>query len=83
MANAATHARTEVIDVDGAPMLVHAPGSGLAPLVSLPLDRDRDHGHDQLHPVVVTEHSMANGLLAVQWDLDGTITSIIDVARGR
>ena len=33
--------------------------------------------------VVTTEHTMANGHVAVQWDLDGTIHSIIDVARGR
>lgn len=82
VANAATHARTEVIDVDGVPMLVNAPGSGLAPLVPMPLD-GLHHDHDRLHQVIVTEHSMANGLLAVQWDLDGTITSIIDVTRGR
>ena len=33
--------------------------------------------------VVTTEHSMANGDVCVQWDLDGSITSIIDVRRGR
>ncbi|MEX1105534.1 MAG: glycoside hydrolase family 38 C-terminal domain-containing protein [Ilumatobacteraceae bacterium] len=75
VANAATHARTEVIDVEDAPVVVHVPGSGLASLVPV--------GLDEIHHVVVTEHSMANGLLALQWDLDGTITSIIDVVRGR
>ena len=33
--------------------------------------------------VVVTDRSMANGQLAVSWALDGTLTSVIDVARGR
>ena len=35
------------------------------------------------HPVVVTEHSMNNGLISVGWNLDGAIISIIDVVRGR
>lgn len=75
VANAATHARTEVIDVDGEPALVSVPGSGVAALEPVAVD--------VIHQVVVTEHSMANGLVAVSWDLDGTITSIIDVVRGR
>jgi alpha-mannosidase len=33
--------------------------------------------------VVVTERSMANRHLAVRWDLDGNLTSIIDVGRAR
>jgi alpha-mannosidase len=39
-----------------------------------PLDAD---------PVVCTEHSMSNPWLAVRWDLDGELISIIDVAAGR
>jgi alpha-mannosidase len=89
-ANATTHARHEVIEVDVAGVVgagiegqvlsdgrvavpVAVPGSAIAPLIATPID-DR---------VVTTEHSMANGHVAVHWDLDGTITSIIDVARGR
>lgn len=71
--NTATHARSEVIDHGGTPVLVHVPGSGAAPLVAQSTD----------DVVVTTEHTMANGSLCVQWDLDGTITSIIDVRRGR
>ena len=85
VASAATHSRHEVIEVpaglvdgqvlsDGrvaVPVMV--PGSALASLVAAPMD-DR---------VVTTESSMANGHVAVHWDLDGTITSIIDVTRGR
>ena len=74
IANAATHARREVISVDGTPTMVAAPGSGIAVLESVRATTDR---------VVVTEHSMNNGLIAVSWNLDGEITSIIDVLRGR
>jgi alpha-mannosidase len=74
VANAATHARHEVIVVDGEPTLVHAPGSGIAPLPATAPSE---------HPVVVTERSMNNGLIAASWNLDGEITSIIDVVRGR
>ncbi|MGZ4768038.1 MAG: alpha-mannosidase [Ilumatobacteraceae bacterium] len=73
VANAATHARREVIVVDGVPSMVEAPGSGIGGFATA--------GHDDR--VVVTEHSMTNGLIAVNWNLDGEITSIIDVARGR
>lgn len=85
VANAGTRARTEVIDHDGRAVLVSVPGSGLAPLAV-----GADNGAspdavtgDDVHPVVTTEHSMDNGLVCVQWDLDGTITSIIDVTRAR
>jgi alpha-mannosidase len=74
VANAATHARREVIVVDGEPTLIHVPGSGIAPLTgTVPGE----------HPVVVTERSMNNGLITACWNLDGEITSIIDVGRGR
>jgi len=33
--------------------------------------------------VVVTERSFTNGLLAMRWNLEGSITSIIDVRAGR
>ncbi len=54
-------------------MIVEAPGSGFGASVTARHD-DR---------VVVTEHSMDNGLIAVNWNLDGEITSIIDVVRSR
>ena len=88
IANATTHPRREVLVTTAEPddannsqrlstgetaSLVEVPGSGLAALVAIPAT-DR---------IVTTEHSMANGQLAVHWDLEGTITSIIDVARGR
>ncbi len=53
--------------------LVEVPAFGLAPLVAQSID-DR---------IAVTEHSFTNGQLAVSWDLDGTVTSIIDVKEGR
>lgn len=73
VANATTHERTEVIEVDGSAIAVRVPGFGVAPLTAVDID----------DTVETTEHSMANGHLAVQWDLDGTIVSIIDVERGR
>lgn len=74
VANAATHARREVIAVDGEPMLVEVPGSAICELSAV-------SAHD--HPVVVTDHSMNNGLIAACWNLDGEIISLIDVALGR
>ncbi len=73
VANAATHARREVVVVDGEPTMVEVPGSGLAALLPAPYS----------DPVVVADHSMHNGLITVGWNLDGEITSIIDVTRGR
>ena len=74
VANAATHGRREVIVVDDEPTMVEVPGSGLAALATGPADD---------HRVVVTEHAMNNGLISVCWNLDGEITSIIDVAHAR
>ena len=88
VANAATSARTEVVASATAPTgagptqllhdgriaaLVVAPAFGLAPHAAAPCD---DH-------IAVTERSFTNASLAVSWDLDGTITSIIDVKAGR
>ena len=56
------------------------PGLGLGPLVASPLPAGS--GGRASH-VVVTDRSMSNGRLAVGWDLDGKLTSVIDVARGR
>ncbi|MDO8388849.1 MAG: glycoside hydrolase family 38 C-terminal domain-containing protein [Actinomycetota bacterium] len=53
--------------------LAYVPALGTAPIVAQPLD----------DVVTVTEHSFANGHLAVNWDLDGTITSIMDVRAAR
>ena len=88
LANAATHLRDEVVVLAAAPpgdgprqrladgrtaLRAVVPGSGLAPLVAHPLD----------DAVVVTERSFTNHHISVSWDLDGTITSIIDVKAGR
>jgi len=73
VANASTHARREVIDVGGEAAMVEVAGSALAPLAAVPSDER----------VVTTEHTMCNGRVCVQWDTDGTITSIIDVQRAR
>jgi len=74
VANAATHARREVISVRGEPVLIEVPGLALADLGSVST-------HD--HPVVLTDRTMNNGLIAASWNLDGEIVSIIDVTQGR
>ena len=53
--------------------LAEVPALGLAALAAHPIN----------DVVTVTEHSFANGSLAVNWDLDGTITSIIDLRAAR
>ena len=88
VANPATGARAEVVVLDAAPRgdgpmqtladgrtaaVVAAPGLALGPLEASACD-DR---------VVVTDRSIANGQLAVNWDLDGNVVSVIDVVRGR
>lgn len=73
VANATAHDRTEVVEIDGTAVLVRVPPFGMAPAAPVVIDDS----------VVTTEHSMANSHLAVQWDLEGTIVSIIDVERGR
>jgi alpha-mannosidase len=88
VANPATLDRREVIAVDDVPpgdgptqvladgrtaCVVRAPGLGIEPIKAMPCD-DR---------VVVTDRSMANSYVAMTWDLDGSIVSVIDVVRGR
>jgi alpha-mannosidase len=88
VANAATAARDEVVITavepvgtgpvqrlaDGrAAFRTRAPGLGVAPAVAL----------DVVERVVVTDRSMSNGRLAVSWDLDGNLRSVIDIARAR
>ena len=94
LANPATGDRDEVVTVDvdgdldidavgdGAVQVLadgrrafraRVPGLGVVAAVALePADR-----------VVVTDRTMKNAHLAVGWDPDGNLTSVIDVARGR
>jgi alpha-mannosidase len=88
LANPASHDRDEVVVADCEPggdgpvqrladgrhaFRARVPGLGLAPALAVtPADR-----------VVVTDRSMANGHLAVSWDLDGNLRSLIDVTRAR
>ncbi len=88
VANAATHAREEVVVVDFPPpgrsvtqelsdgrhaCLAKAPGLGLGALWAQPVD----------DVITVTEHSFTNRHVALTWDLEGSIISIIDVRAGR
>jgi alpha-mannosidase len=88
LANPATHDRDEVVVTTVEPggdgpvqrlaggrvaYRARVPGLGIAPAVAV----------ESIERVVVTDRSMANGCLAVSWDLDGNLRSVIDVARGR
>ena len=87
LANASSVGRAEVVAlaptsaVSGGQQLhdgsmaafVDVPALGVAPLRSAPID---DH-------VAVTERSFTNRFVSVSWNLDGDITSIIDVVAGR
>ena len=73
VANAATHPRREVVVFEGQPCLADCPGGGFGRFVE-PGRSDR---------VTVTERSMDNGLIAMTWNLDGEINSLIDVQRSR
>ena len=95
VANAATFPRSEVVVTTATPggdgpiqvlddgrvaAVFNAPGLGIAPLTATALAPS--HG-ERAPQVVVTDRSMSNGLLAVGWGLDGNLTSVIDVVRGR
>ncbi|MGI9053395.1 MAG: alpha-mannosidase [Ilumatobacteraceae bacterium] len=88
LANAATADRDEVVVVALTPtgdgptqelsggsraFRARVPGLGLAPAVAIAAD-DR---------VVVTDRTMANRHLAVSWDSNGDLTSVIDVGHAR
>lgn len=72
-ANASAHDRCEVVSdpATGRPVVVGAPGFGLGGPASI------------ADAVTVTEHSFANRSLAVRWNPDGDLVSIIDVRAGR
>ncbi len=74
--NAAAVDRDEVIDGPDGPVRVRVPANGIAPLATVAADDIDDQ-------VVVTDRSMVNRYLAVRWDDDGHLTSIIDVDRAR
>jgi alpha-mannosidase len=74
VANPTVRQRREVILIDDEPLLVELGGLSIEPAIGV---------EPAVGPVVTTEHSMNNGLIAVSWDLDGSVTSIIDVRAGR
>jgi len=74
IANPSHFERAEVVaNATGAPVAVRVPGFSVGAPTAIDLD---DH-------VAVTEHSFTNSHLSVSWNLDGDITSIIDVRQGR
>lgn len=61
-------------------VVLGAPGLACVPLQAAAVPSRPFDGADA---VVVTDRSMANGSVAVTWGVDGRITSIIDIIRGR
>lgn len=73
--NVNSHARREVVEVDGRHILVDAPACGWASII--------DSAPIQVQPVSVSGRVMENGLLRVTWDDRGLLTSIWDKEAGR
>ena len=73
--NPNSHARREVVEVDGRPRWIDAPSCGW---------RSVDHpAVPQVEPVSISGRVMQNGLLRVTWDEEGLLTSIYDKEAGR
>jgi alpha-mannosidase len=72
--NTASHPRAEVVDVDGRATFVRVPALGAAP--ATPADAPPD-------PVATTERSLDNGLVRIELDDDGLLTSVRDLVTGR
>src|SRR5699024_8167914 len=77
--NPGPHSRRQVLDIDGEPRLVEAPGNGLTPL-----------GEDQLPPSAPVEVCregdgavLRNDHLEVLVDPDGTLRRVLDRTAGR
>jgi len=73
--NVNSHARGEIIDLDGRPVYVEAPACGWASMhdsVPAPFER-----------VSVSDGVMENGVIRVAWDQRGLLTSIWDKEAGR
>jgi len=74
--NPASSDRTEVTELpDGSLALVSAPACGWS--------RVRTADADAVEPVEVGDGWMANGLVRVEWDEDGLVTSVRDLGVGR
>ncbi len=71
--NAASHDRTEVVEVGGQLMVVSAPACGWAPFVTKPAPP----------PVEVGPDWIQNDQLRVRWDDDGLLVSVWDRVAGR
>jgi alpha-mannosidase len=69
--NAASHARSEVIDVADRVAVVTVPACGWAPL-------DLDAPAPDLPPVRVSGRTMSNAHIRVEWDKDGLLASVWD-----
>ena len=73
--NPNSHARREVVEVDGHFFWIEAPASGWASV------GESQAAH--IEPVSISDRVMENGMLRVTWDKDGLLTSIWDKETGR
>ena len=77
--NASSYERREVVDIDGSPAVVSAPGCGWAPV-----SRTGSSGSaarqlpDGWVSVTAGDGWIDNGILRIRWDDDGLLTSIWD-----
>jgi len=75
--NAASSARREYVEIDGNLREVEVPALGCTVV-----DAGAPAAPPQ-HPVSARGNAMENGLLRLQWDAGGCITSILDIRSGR
>src|SRR6266849_1984615 len=68
--NVNSHARREVVEIDGRPVLVDAPACGWASI--------NGSASAQVQPVSVSDRVLENSLLRVMWNDRGLLTSIWD-----
>lgn len=76
VANPLNAPRREVVDVDGEPAVVSAPACGWAV-------QTLERSPGSVAPVTVGDGWMDNGILRVEWDADGLVTSLVHHETGR
>src|SRR5205814_4653160 len=71
--NSTSHPRSEIVNLSGEYARIEAPSCGWAVVIGHPGERE----------VAVTDHSMENELLRVEWDDRAVLTSIRDKEADR
>ena len=76
VANPLNVARREVVDIEGAPAVVRAPACGWSV-------QEVDRSAGSFARVSTGEGWMDNGIVRVEWDEDGLVTSLVHAGTGR